>query len=113
MHGGLLMDGNLHDLYGKFDTYLVRLDADVQEAVAELPEKLAKGFRISRPSLAEFQQIWSRICENETLRARWLNRLAPGGYEAEEEAIRAMIHGAVVGAPNKPVQVETIKSKAA
>lgn len=104
------MDGDLQELYRKFDAYLVRLDADVQEAVADLPERQAKGFRVSRPTFAEFQQIWGRICENSTLRDRWLDRLAPGGYEAEEEAIRAVIHTAFTGAP---IQVGTTEPKAA
>jgi len=79
---------DLKTLYASFDTYMVRLNADLEQAVAHLPRPKQEGFLVSRLDFAEFCRFWQRVCADPIELQRWVRRLRPGGYEEERATIR-------------------------
>lgn len=81
------MTTDLRETYELFDRYLSRMNADVEMAIQHLPETERAEFRVPRLDFAEFCAFWASVSANPAMRQRWGERLAPGGYEAEQEAI--------------------------
>lgn len=82
------MPQDLRELYKSFDAYLVRLNADLGQAIAHLPEPKQKGLLAKRLDFVEFCDFWQRVANDPIEVYRWMRRLRPGGYEEEQEAIR-------------------------
>ncbi len=81
------MTSDLRELYERFDQYLARLNGDIEAAVRDLPETRRAGFLVPRLDFAEFSAFWERVSADRATMDLWTQRLSPGGYEAERQAI--------------------------
>lgn len=81
------MATDLRGLYERFDGYLGRLNADLEMAMQRLPEATRAKFLLPRLDFGEFCAFWTRVSADPEMGQRWADRLAPGGYEAEREAV--------------------------
>ena len=81
------MTTTLQEVYDRFDSYICRMNADIEMAVRGLCEAERAAFLVPRLEFEEFCTFWAEVSADATARQYWHNRLAPGGYQAEQQAV--------------------------
>ena len=87
------MTPEITELFARYNEYFDQLDEDVQQTSGPLTKSELNRESGRRLTLQQFEEMWTKICEDPRLKEAWLHRLL-GGYQQAREELRQSLNDA-------------------